>query len=126
MKPDKIKLSKDRKSLELTFPGSQPQVLSAEFLRVHSPSAEVKGHGPGQEVLQWGKLHVAISAIERNGNYAIRLSFDDGHDTGIYSWEYLHDLCVNGERHWQAYLDKLQLAGKTRDPNIQVVKFMEP
>lgn len=126
MKPDKIKLRKDGKSLELSFPGAEPQALSAEMLRVHSPSAEVKGHGPGQEVLQWGKLNVAITAIERSGNYAIRLTFDDGHDTGIYSWDYLYDLCVNAERHWQVYLDKLQQAGKTRDPQVQVVKFMEP
>lgn len=126
MKPDKIKLRKDGKSLELSFPGTEPHALSAELLRVHSPSAEVKGHGPGQEVLQWGKLNVAITAIERSGNYAIRLTFDDGHDTGIYSWDYLYDLSVNEERHWQVYLDKLQQGGKTRDPQTQVVKFMEP
>lgn len=126
IKPDRIKLSKGGDSLEISFPGAPPLTLSAEFLRVHSPSAEVKGHGPGQEVLQWGKAHVAITAIERSGNYAIRLTFDDGHDTGIYSWDYLRQLGRDYDTLWTAYLDQLQQAGKTRDPETQVVRFMEP
>ena len=126
MKPQRITLGKGGQALELSFPGMAPQRLSAEFLRVHSPSAEVKGHGPGQDVLQWGKLNVAISGIERAGNYAIRLSFDDGHDTGIYSWEYLHELCRDHDSLWANYLEKLAAAGKTRDPQVQVVRFMEP
>ncbi len=126
IKPDKITLSKGGLSLELSFPGAPPRALSAEFLRVHSPSAEVKGHGPGQEVLQWGKARVAITAIERSGNYAIRLTFDDGHDTGIYSWEYLHRLCHDHDTLWATYLDQLEGAGKTRDPDTQVVRFLEP
>lgn len=126
MKPKKIKVSKGGIALELEFPGLPPQTLSAEFLRVHSPSAEVKGHGPGQEVLQWGKQHVAISQVERAGNYALRLFFDDGHDTGIFSWEYLYELCRDQQSLWQAYLDKLEAAGKTRDPHTQAVRFMDP
>ena len=126
MKPTQIKVSKGGSALELQFQGLPPQKLSAEFLRVHSPSAEVKGHGPGQEVLQWGKLHVAISSVERAGNYALRLGFDDGHDTGIYSWDYLFELCRNSDALWAAYLDKLEAAGRTRDPETQVVRFVDP
>ncbi len=126
MKPHKIKVSKGGAGLELHFPDLPPHTLSAEFLRVHSPSAEVKGHGPGQEVLQWGKSRVTISAVERAGNYALRLGFDDGHDTGIYSWDYLYELCRDHDALWASYLDKLAAAGKARDPDTQVVRFLEP
>ena len=125
MKPDKIILQRSTGELKLTFPGHPPFCLSSEFLRVHSPSAEVKGHGPGQEVLQWGKQHVRIRSIERSGNYAIRIKFDDGHDTGIYSWDYLLDLCLNQDDHWLAYLDRLRAEGHSRDPHEQAVKFVE-
>jgi DUF971 family protein len=126
MKPQQIKVSKGGTALELQFPGLPPQSLSAEMLRVHSPSAEVKGHGPGQEILQWGKLNVTISSVERAGNYAVRLGFDDGHNTGLYSWDYLFELCRNGDILWASYLEKLDAAGKTRDPNTQVVRFVDP
>ncbi len=124
MTPKGIKLHKGEGSLELSFPDGGHYTLSGEYLRVHSPSAEVKGHGPGQEVLQWGKKDVKVTGIERAGNYAVQLSFDDGHDTGIYSWSYLHELCVNREEYWQHYLGRLHREGKSRDPEVQVVRLM--
>ena len=123
MTPTKIKLHKQSRTLELHF-GAEQFELSAEYLRVHSPSAEVKGHGPGQEVLQHGKQHVGINGVEAVGNYAIKLIFDDTHDSGIYTWDYLYDLGNNFDTHWQTYLDKLTEAGKGRDPNESVVKFL--
>jgi DUF971 family protein len=90
--------------------------LSFEFLRVFSPSAEVRGHGPGQEVLQTGKRDVAIEAIEPVGNYAIQPRFSDGHATGIYSWDYLNKLALGQQAMWQDYLQRLAVAGKSRDP----------
>lgn len=123
MTPNKIQLHKQSQLLELQF-GEQVFQLSAEYLRVHSPSAEVKGHGPGQAVLQYGKKDVQISAIERAGNYAIKLVFDDGHDTGIYTWSYLQQLCVSYERNWQTYLSALQGSGKSREKDTSVVKFV--
>lgn len=123
--PTKIKLHKSSGELEIQFPGLEPFVLSSEYLRVYSPSAEVKGHGPGQEVLQFGKKNVRISQLERNGNYAIRIIFDDDHDSGIYSWDYLLQLGQNQEAYWEAYLKKLHDAGKSRDPEEQVVKFFD-
>jgi len=125
MKPEKIILQRSSGELKLEFPGEGPFSLSSELLRVFSPSAEVKGHGPGQEILQWGKKNVRIKSIERSGNYAIRIKFDDGHDTGIYSWEYLLELCRNQDSYWQKYLAKLNAEGRSRDPDEQVVKFME-
>ncbi len=89
--------------------------LPCELLRAYSPSAEVRGHGPGQEVLQTGKREVGISAIEPVGNYAIRLVFSDGHDTGLYSWEYLYSLGENQDALWKQYLDRLEKAGASRD-----------
>jgi DUF971 family protein len=89
-------------------------MLSCEFLRVYSPSAEVKGHGPGQEVLQIGKEDINITAIEPVGNYAVRLVFSDGHNTGLYSWDYLYDLASNYEGLWLEYLGKLSAAGHVR------------
>jgi DUF971 family protein len=125
MTPSKIVLHKDSGDLELQFPDRGTYTLTSEFLRVHSPSAEVKGHGPGQEVLQWGKKNVRIKAIEKSGNYAIRISFDDGHDTGIFSWDYLLELCLNKDVFWSHYLDKLRLAGRDRDPDVSVVKLWD-
>ena len=123
MTPSKIKLHKKSKDLELHF-GGQEFHLSAEFLRVHSPSAEVKGHGPDQETLQHGKKNVGFTGIEAVGNYAIKLIFDDGHDSGIFTWDYLLDLGQNHDQYWQAYLDKLNAAGKSRDADENVVKFI--
>ena len=120
--PDTIKLHSQSKILELVY-GDESYELSCELLRVCSPSAEVRGHGEGQEVLQTGKKHVGIGEIKPVGNYAVQLVFDDGHDTGLYSWEYLWDLCRHREKYWQEYLARLHEAGASRDPDIQVMRF---
>jgi len=108
--PSKINLNKAKTVLTVTFDDID-YGLSAEFLRVYSPSAEVVGHGPGQETLQVGKEGVTITNIQPTGNYAIVLFFSDGHDTGIYSWSHLHKLAINNDRLWQEYLVKLKNAG---------------
>lgn len=123
MIPAKVQLHKQSRILELQF-GTQSYQLGAEYLRVHSPSAEVKGHGPNQAVLQFGKREVGISGIERAGNYALKILFDDGHDSGIYTWDYLYQLSVEQESKWQAYLDALAAAGKSREKDTSVVKFV--
>lgn len=125
MLPSKIQLHKQSQQLELHY-GSEVFLLSAEFLRVHSPSAEVKGHGPGQAVLQYGKQDVAISRIERAGNYALKLVFDDGHDTGIYTWDYLYQLGKDQQSLWDQYLQALHQAGKSRQANTSVVRLIDP
>lgn len=114
--PHNITLHRKSASLELDYGEEGNYQLSAEFLRVHSPSAEVKGHGPGQEVLQTGKKDVRIRAVAAVGNYAIRLDFDDGHNTGLYSWPYLWELCSHQDALWEEYLEKLQAAGARREP----------
>ena len=91
--------------------------LSYEFLRVHSPSAEVTGHGPGQDVLQVGKKHVEIEMLEPIGNYALKIAFSDGHDSGLYSWDYLEKLVANQDRVWKEYLNKLEAAGASCEPS---------
>lgn len=121
--PSGIKLHTRSRELELNYPGGDSYRLSCEYLRVYSPSAEVRGHGAGQETLQTGKLKVAISEIKPVGNYALQLVFDDGHDTGIYAWDYLYHLCVDRENLWQDYLDKISQAGANRDPDVQVLHF---
>lgn len=123
LRPSNIALHTRSRELELAYASGENYRLGCEFLRVYSPSAEVKGHGPGQEVLQTGKLKVSISNIRPVGNYALQLVFDDGHDTGLYSWDYLYKLCREQETLWQDYLDQLQAAGATRDPDVQVVKL---
>lgn len=115
MLPTDIKLHRRSGILELHYADGSYQ-LNAELLRVYSPSAEVRGHGPGQEVLQVGKRHVLISTIESVGNYALRLHFDDDHSSGLYTWEYLRELSQTQDTLWQQYLDKLKAAGKSRDP----------
>lgn len=125
MIPTKIRLHKNSQQLELHY-GAEQFLLEAELLRVHSPSAEVKGHGPGQEVLQYGKKSVAIVNLERAGNYALKLIFDDGHDTGIYTWEYLYQLGANKEQLWERYLQALHNAGKSREANTSVVRLIDP
>jgi DUF971 family protein len=122
-KPVEIQLHSRSRLLELTYADGERYSLSCEFLRVYSPSAEVLGHGPGQEVLQTGKMNVAITAIKPVGNYALQLVFDDGHDTGLYSWRYLYELCQNQQARWQEYLARLDKAGASRDPDVQVVKL---
>ena len=113
--PTEIILHRKSKTLELAFDDGQRFQLPFEFLRVMSPSAEVKGHGPGQEVLQVGKRNVLLSEIEPVGSYAIKLVFDDGHDSGLYTWEYLHQLGSNQQALWQDYLGQLEQAGASRD-----------
>lgn len=115
MIPKDIKLHKKSAMLELSYGDGTSLLLSAEFLRIHSPSAEVRGHGKGQETLQVGKRHVKLNHIEPVGNYAIKLSFDDGHDSGIFSWTYLHRLGTDQKNLWDQYLVKLQAAGASRD-----------
>ena len=112
--PTDIKLHRQSRVLEVAFDDGSRFHLSCEYLRVHSPSAEVRGHGPGQAVLQIGKEDVNIDSIEPVGRYAVKLTFDDGHNTGLYSWDILYDLGVNQETYWQRYLQELETAGHTR------------
>ena len=114
MKPTEIKLHQVSRVLEVTFEDDSSFKLPAEYLRVYSPSAEVQGHCPGQEVLQVGKEDVGIDTIEPIGHYAIKLVFDDNHDSGIYSWEYLYELGVTYDDRWQHYLERLEQAGHRR------------
>ncbi|MGB5541334.1 MAG: DUF971 domain-containing protein [Gammaproteobacteria bacterium] len=113
-KPVEISLHQKSRVLKIAFDTGESFTLSYEFLRVHSPSAEVQGHGPGQGTLQIGKEDVVITRLDPVGSYAIQPTFDDGHDTGIYSWETLYDLGKNRDRYWQEYLDKLAAAGHSR------------
>jgi DUF971 family protein len=113
--PTEIKLHQKSRVLEITFADGKTFNLPCEFLRVHSPSAEVRGHGPGQEVLQVGKRDVAISQIEPVGTYAVQLFFSDGHDTGIYSWDLLYDYGVHQQEMWAHYLKRIEDAGASRD-----------
>ena len=115
-RPSNIKLHQKSRLLEIAFDDNTECMLSCEFLRVYSPSAEVRGHGVGQEVLQVGKENVNILAIEPVGHYAIKLIFSDGHDTGLYSWDYLYDLARNYEGLWLEYIGKLDAAGVKRSP----------
>lgn len=124
--PTKIELHKASKVLELTYADGQSYQLSCEYLRISSPSAEVRGHGVGNAVLQTGKRDVNITSIKPAGNYAIQISFDDGHDSGIYAWGYLEQLGKEHEARWQAYLEALHKAGQSRDPNVQVLQFSPP
>ncbi|MDP2879232.1 MAG: DUF971 domain-containing protein [Sulfuricella sp.] len=114
--PTEIKLHQKSRMLEIAFSDGQRFELPCEFLRVYSPSAEVRGHGPGQEVLQVGKKNVEISDVQPVGSYAVQLVFSDGHDSGLYSWDYLHDLGVNQEVLWEQYLERMNEAGANREP----------
>lgn len=114
--PTEIRLQKKSRQIVIAYDDGSRFELSFEYLRVNSPSAEVKGHGPGQEVLQTGKENVRVKAIEPIGHYAVRLVFDDGHDTGLYSWSYLYELGTERDSKWQAYLDRLEAAGYARQP----------
>lgn len=114
--PTEIKLHQKSKTLEIAFADGSRFNLSAEFLRVHSPSAEVRGHGPGQEVLQVGKIGAEITQIEPVGTYAVNLTFSDGHNSGIYSWDYLYLLGREQKSLWDRYLVRLQEAGASREP----------
>ncbi|WP_407314433.1 gamma-butyrobetaine hydroxylase-like domain-containing protein [Pseudomonas sp. nanlin1] len=120
--PTAINLHKASKTLSLTYGPGEVYELPAEFLRVHSPSAEVQGHG--KPILQVGKLGVGLAKIEPAGQYALKLTFDDGHDSGLFTWEYLYQLATRQEALWQDYLDELKTAGKSRDPSESVVRLM--
>ena len=113
--PVEIKLRKQSRLLEVSFDDGKQFSFSFEFLRVHSPSAEVKGHGPGQETLQTGKREVLITALEPVGHYAIQPTFSDGHNSGIFSWDYLYRIGLEQEKLWREYGDKLEAAGFTRE-----------
>ncbi len=110
-KPTSINLHQKSRVLEIEFDDGAAYKYTCEFLRVYSPSAEVAGHGPGEEVLQTGKEGVNINAIEPVGHYAVKLVFDDRHDSGLFSWEYLHKLGADYDNYWQDYLKRLQDAG---------------
>src|SRR5919106_349049 len=114
--PTEIKLHQTSQVLEITFADGKSFRLPSEFLRVYSPSAEVRGHGPGQEVLQAGKKDVQILSLEPSGSYAVQPTFSDGHNTGIYSWDYLYWLGQNRENLWREYLKRLEQAGASREP----------
>ena len=113
--PTEITLHKASRVLELAFESGERFRLPAELLRVYSPSAEVRGHGPGQETLQVGKRNVEISGIEAVGHYAVRPTFSDGHDTGIFSWDLLYDMGRHEDDLWTTYLERLNAAGASRD-----------
>ncbi|MBC3366501.1 DUF971 domain-containing protein [Pseudomonas sp. SWRI92] len=120
--PTAINLHKASKTLTLKYAPDEEYHLPAEFLRVHSPSAEVQGHG--KPILQYGKLGVGLTKVEPAGQYALKLTFDDGHDSGLFTWDYLYQLALRQEDLWNDYLAELKAAGKTRDPNESVVKLM--
>ena len=118
--PTEIKLHQQSRVMEIAFSNGDRFELPYEYLRVYSPSAEVRGHGPGQETLQVGKKNVEIKNIEPVGHYAVALVFSDGHDSGIYSWDYLHDLGRHQEAYWKAYLMRMEQAGASREPKTLV------
>ena len=115
-RPEEIRLKREEKVLEIDFDDGRTFSLPAELLRVESPSAEVQGHGPGQKKVVAGRRHVGILEVEPVGNYAIRIKFDDLHDTGIFSWDTLYDYGVRRDELWQGYLDAIEAQGLSRDP----------
>ena len=117
--PTGITLHQQSKLLEIAFEDGSRFSFPYEFLRVHSPSAEVRGHGPGQEVLQAGKKNVSVLGIEPVGSYALKIDFDDGHDSGLYSWEYLYNLGKHQDALWQEYLERLEAAGGKRRAGVR-------
>ena len=114
--PTEIRLRRRSRVVEVAFADGTRYALSFEYLRAHSPSAEVQGHGPGQDVLQIAKENVQVRAVEPVGQYAVRLVFDDGHDTGLYTWKVLHELGANHSTNWARYLERLERIGYTRKP----------
>ena len=114
--PVELRLKKAEKRLEIRFDDGKTFSLPAEYLRVESPSAEVQGHGPGERIIVPGRAHVGIMELEPVGNYAVRIKFDDLHDTGIFSWEYLYQLGVEHDKRWRAYLATLNARGLSREP----------
>lgn len=120
VKPTEIRVSKDKRLLKIAFDNGDAYELEAELLRVRSPSAEVQGHSPEQRVLMFGKRDVEIMTIEPIGNYAIKIGFDDMHNTGIFMWEFLAELGANKKERWAEYEQELLEAGKSRDANLSV------
>ncbi|MFW0758203.1 gamma-butyrobetaine hydroxylase-like domain-containing protein [Pseudomonas sp. H11T01] len=120
--PIAIELHKASKTLTLKYAPDEVYHLPAEFLRVHSPSAEVQGHG--NPILQFGKIGVGLNKVEPAGQYALKLTFDDGHDSGLFTWDYLYQLAQRQEALWADYLAELKAAGKSRDPSESIVKLM--
>lgn len=118
--PTELRLDRAARMLHVSFDNGERFALSCEYLRVHSPSAEVQGHGPGQRILQTGKSQVNIDEILPVGHYAVLLKFDDGHETGIYSWATLHELGVHQEKFWANYLEAMAQAGASRDAPVGV------
>ena len=114
--PLDVRLKQAENLLEVSFDDNMRFSFTAEFLRVNSPSAEVKGHGPGQEVVVPGKRNTGISRLDPVGNYALRIHFDDGHDTGLFSWAYFYEIGLTQDALWAAYLQKLAAQGLSRDP----------
>ena len=118
--PTQIELHQKSRVLEIGFSDGTLFSLPYEFLRVYSPSAEVRGHGPGQETLQVGKKEIEIKSAEPVGTYAMQLVFSDGHDSGIFSWEYLHSMGTNQEKMWAEYLQRMEAAGAKREPALSM------
>lgn len=118
--PEQLIYHQASQQLEIHFSNGETFMLPSEYLRVHSPSASVRGHGVGQEVLQTGKQHVAILNIEMVGHYAAKLTFSDGHDSGLYTWHYLYELGKHQAQYWQRYLEKLEEAGASREIDLSL------
>ncbi len=123
MNPSAITYHTKSRTLELTYQDDERAILSAEYLRVFSPSAEVRGHSDGERKLQMGKKHVEIKQVEPVGNYAVKIVFSDGHDTGIYSWDYLRELYNNNDHNWSKYLQELEAANASRLPTIPIKQW---
>lgn len=124
--PTSLTVQQRARTLEIAFEDGLEATLSHEFLRVYSPSAEVRGHGPGQEVLQVGKRDVVLVDVEQVGNYAVKLIFSDGHESGLYSWDYLYDLASQQEALWSEYITRVTLEGASRDPAAPVPEHLQP
>jgi DUF971 family protein len=122
-RPSGLRLRRRSRVLEISYADGTNYALAFEYLRISSPSAEVRGHHPSQAVLQTGKKNVDILEVKQVGHYALQIVFDDGHDSGIYSWDYLYLLCTQERERWQAYLEELRAAGASRDPDTQVLHF---
>lgn len=122
--PTKVIVREAKDALLIEYSDGQAYTLPAEFLRVYSPSAEVRGHGTGNETLQFGKRNVTIASLVKAGNYALQIVFSDGHDSGIYSWQYLQELGETQDSKWSAYLKKIHEAGLSRDLDSQVIKLL--
>lgn len=122
--PKTIGMHRQSREVELTYNDGKAWRLTCEYLRVFSPSAEVRGHGEGKAILQTGKINLRARDVEPVGNYGLKFIFEDGHDSGIYTWEYLRKLCEHQEQNWAEYLQQLNDAGASRDPDVSVVRFV--